>query len=457
MNETRNHRLEQAMRDAGFSQKSLARAVRSTALRHGARVGTDHTSVARWLSGMRPRQKTPLFVAEAISQRLGRTLSPIDLGLADGPAVSHQLGLVFNDDADDATSTLVSLWRADLDELPTIVDSRVESAAWNESSLRWLTGARGRLVERATSPRVGQSDIDAIKDTVEHFAQLDNKHGGGRGRRSLLRFLADDVAPLLGGQFGDSTRKQLFSAVAEANLLAAWMSYDSGLHGLAQRHFIQALRLAETAGDRQLGASILSAMSHQATFLGRFREAFSLARAGLAGLGGAGTATLRAQFHAMEARALAGQRDTRACDLALADAVREFDHRDPDADPEWIRYFDLPELTAEIVHCERDLGRATRAVVSPVSALGHDGDTFARSDFFASLALAEAHVAAGDPEQGCIVATQALLAGSDLRSERCKAYVASLRRTLQPFADLPGVRDRLEELGQHQAWKWMAA
>ena len=68
--------------------------------------------------------------------------------------------------------------------------------------------------------------------------------------------------------------------MAEATLLAAWMSYDS-MPGsaLAQRYFIQALSLAQAGGDRLLGASVLDAMSHQATYLGRFGEAASLARA----------------------------------------------------------------------------------------------------------------------------------------------------------------------------------
>jgi hypothetical protein len=58
--------------------------------------------------------------------------------------------------------------------------------------------------------------------------------------------------------------------VAEATLLAAWMSYDSAPRSaLAQRYFIQALALAQAGGDQLLGASILDAMSHQATYTGR--------------------------------------------------------------------------------------------------------------------------------------------------------------------------------------------
>jgi hypothetical protein len=71
----------------------------------------------------------------------------------------------------------------------------------------------------------------------------------------------------------------LLSAVAGATLLAAWMTYDSApLSAQAQRYFIQALGLAQAGGNRLLGASILDAMSHQATYTGRFGEAADLAR-----------------------------------------------------------------------------------------------------------------------------------------------------------------------------------
>jgi transcriptional regulator with XRE-family HTH domain len=116
---------------------------------------------------------------------------------------------------------------------------------------------------------------------------------------------------------------------------------------LAQRYFIQALALAQAGGDHLLGASILDAMSHQATYTGRFAEAANLARAAGTGTAGIATATLTAHFHTMEARALARLGDAKACDRALAEAVREFERRRPDEDSGWIRYFDEAELAAE--------------------------------------------------------------------------------------------------------------
>ncbi|MFI5717803.1 hypothetical protein [Nocardia sp. NPDC051750] len=66
---------------------------------------------------------------------------------------------------------------------------------------------------------------------------------------------------------------------AELTKLAGWAAYDLAEHGLAQRYLIQALRMARAAGDAALGAEILAAMSHQATYVGRPGDAVDLARA----------------------------------------------------------------------------------------------------------------------------------------------------------------------------------
>ena len=81
--------------------------------------------------------------------------------------------------------------------------------------------------------------------------------------------------------------------------------------------FVQALRLAQSAADRPLACSVMSAMSHQATYLGPLTEAANLARAAHQGLRDTATPALTAQFLAMEARALARAGDTRGCHAAL--------------------------------------------------------------------------------------------------------------------------------------------
>ena len=140
-------------------------------------------------------------------------------------------------------------------------------------------------------------DVERFRATVGLFAQLDDRFGGGHARQALIQYLSTDGERLLRGRYPEAVGSALFSAVAEATLLAAWMSYDATPRSPhAQRYFIQALGLAQAADDRLLGAGILDAMSHQATYIGRFGEAADLARAARTGSSGIATATLDGPF-----------------------------------------------------------------------------------------------------------------------------------------------------------------
>ena len=179
-----------------------------------------------------------------------------------------------------------------------------------------------------------------------------------------------------------------------------------------------------------LGGSILDAMSHQATFAARFTDAANLARAALAGTRGMAPPTLTAHFHTMEARALARLGDAKSCARALSESVAEFDRANPQDAPSWMQYFNESELSAEFGHCMRDLGRAPDAVRYADSSRRASEAAFGRSDFFVSLVLADAQVAAGDAEQACDVALKAISSGDQIRSARCVSYLREFSKHL---------------------------
>jgi transcriptional regulator with XRE-family HTH domain len=362
-------------------------------------------------------------------------------------------GLAYPDTPDDAAENVIQLWQADLADATELARGRVDPGRWNDASLRWLVDPAGQP-ETSTGVRIGMSDIARFRATVEMFQRLDDQYGGGHARQALIQYLHIDAERLLHGRFTEAVGRALFSSVAEATLLAAWMSYDSAPAGrLAQKYFIQALRLAQAGSDRLLGASILDAMSHQATYTGRFREAANLARAARTGTSGVATATLTSHFHAMEARALARLGDAKACDRALAEAAREFELRDPEADPQWIQYFNEAELAAEFGHCLRDLGRATDAAQYASSSIeAINDDVFMRSDFFAAMVLADANLAAGELEQACHVALMALTAGEQIRSARCVRYLREFRQHLEHIGAATVVIDFHEQARGSRLW-----
>ena len=366
------------------------------------------------------------------------------------------VGLRYPDAPAEAAANLAWLWRSDLSDDATVSRGRIDPGAWNDASLRWLVD-RGRQAdsEMGSGVRIGMADIARFRTTVEMFVQLDDRFGGGHGRTPLIQYLSTDAERLLHGRYTEAVGRALFSATAEATLLAAWMSYDS-MPGsaLAQRYFIQALALAQAGNDRLLGASVLDAMSHQATYTGRYREAANLARAAATGTSGRATATLTSHFHAMEARALARLGDVKGCDRALAEAVREFERRRPEDDPSWIRYFDESELSAEFGHCMRDLGRATDAAqYASRSLLAVDQTTFLRSDFFVTIVLADAHLAAGDLEPACSVALKALTSGEQIRSARCVSYLREFRQHLVAVGNNRLVAEFHERADSTRLWR----
>lgn len=449
-----NERLAEAMRDANMSNKALARAVRETSIRRGQPLSTDHTAVGRWLNGMNPRTSTAAIVVDVLGAKLGRTLSPADLGFAANSEITSDVGLVYPDDPMESLKALALLWRSDTEASRSLADSGINAAAWADAPLNWLL--REDLTDipaHGSGRNIGASDIAALRATTDAFSSLDNSFGGGHARRALIQYLQTDATDMLNGRYNEQAGRALFDAVSEATLLAAWMSYDAGKHGLAQRYFIQALRLAQTAENSLLAGSILDAMSHQATFLGRGRDAANLARAARNGTRGGATSTLTAHFYAMEARALAIADESVGAQRALSEAVRIFERRQPGDDPEWISYFNDIELSAEFSHCFRDLKRHGDAVTYAERGLS---GTSPRSDFFVTMVLAAGHLGdgqSGDVEQACEAVKSALTLGSQVQSARCIEYVRQFRRSLGPLATHRAVLALSEEVREHPLWQ----
>lgn len=398
-----------------------------------------------------------LDIPSAARQALG--LAPdrpsTTVGTQPSGALTSDVGLVYPDAATEAAENVSRLWRADLADT-RLLQARLEPGAWSDASLRWLVDPGSRSDSQAVSgARIGIADVDRFRATVELFRQLDDRFGGGHARQALIQYLSTDANRLLNGRHSENLGREMFSATAEATLLAAWMSYDSYPgSSLAQRYFIQALALAQAGDDKLLGASILDAMSHQATYIGRFREAANLARAAMTGIREIATPTLNAHFHTMEARALARLGDAKGCDSALAEAVREFERRVPENDPGWIQYFNESELSAEFGHCLRDLGRAKDAVQYANRGLTAVNETaFARSDFFVTMVLADAHLAAGELDLACNVALRALTSGEQIRSARCIGYLRDFRKRLMAIGDNSGAADFQEQAMSSRLWR----
>ncbi|MFD0342500.1 regulator [Streptomyces sp. NPDC127117] len=318
-----------------------------------------------------------------------------------------------------------------------------------------LPGAPGvprqRQSERTPGQRVSGGDVAALRSVGELFRTLDNAYGGGHARQALVRYLEHETEPMLRGTYGEATGRRLFSAAADLTRLAGWTSYDIAAHGLAQRYFVQALRLAQAAGDRAYGSYVLITMSRQAVYLGHGREAVQLARVAQQGIGSSAPPVVQALLHAVEARGHGVLGEARPCTTSLARAEHALEIARPgDEVPHWARYFDEAQLADEFGHCHRDLQQYRAAAQHAERSLQLRSPAYARSRLFCRVVLASARLGLGELDQACALGVEAAQQAAEMRSVRAAEYVRDFERRLEPYRDaaaVRGYRDRVATLG----------
>ncbi|MEV8093488.1 regulator [Kitasatospora sp. NPDC085879] len=491
---TQNPQLAALIEESGFSHAGLARRVDQLGLEHGLDLRYDKTSVTRWLRGQQPRGATPALIAEVFTRRLGRRLTAQDVGLdACAPVYA---GLEFAETPQEAVDIVASMWRKDngpyaelrkiaFTPAGLVVPSRDwligrtdERVARDATTLppEELAGARpaapgaatrppsrpvpGRVPQQARRPlagtesaepapgrdsrpavRVGRGDIAAIRAVGDLFRALDHAYGGGHARQALVRYLESEAEPMLRGRYGEQIGRALFGAVADLTRLAGWTSFDIAAHGLAQRYFVQSLRLSQAAGDRVLGGFVLTTMSQQAVHLGHGREAIQLARVAQQGVGTTAAPVVQALMHAAEARGHALLGDVRSCTASMVRCERALATARPgDEAPSWSRYFDEAQLADEFAHCYRDLQQWRPAAQHAEKSLRLRAPAYARSRILCRLVLATARLGMGEVEESCTMAGESLRAAGEMRSARTVEYLRDFHRRLAPYRATPAVR-----------------
>jgi hypothetical protein len=427
------------MAEAGASNKGLARRVRDIALQHGAHVGTTHVAVQRWLDGSGIQAGTAAYVAEALSGKLGRRVTPADLGfptMADSPLPT---ATPYAATVGEALGVLDGLTQLAPDDDPPgagpLADSDVNSAV-----LSWMVARPdGLTTDAPATRRVGMRDVLAIRTAAGMFARLDFLYGGGHGHTALRHYFRHEVLPLLGASYSHRVGTALFAAAAEITEVLGWTAYDIGNHALAQRYFLAGLRLIQAIDDRLLGATILANMSHQANYLGQTTRAAQLARAAIEGGRGQATPRAKAMFAAHEARALSSAQDLAGASRAMNEAERYFERAGTAQDPEYLAYVDEAEIIGEFSHCFRDLKRPAESLRFAELAVTQTDPQYARTLGFCRMVLAQSQFLNRDLEGALATATLAVEAGESLQSARFVRYVEDFQAEIHGHSSVPTV------------------
>jgi hypothetical protein len=437
-----NERLQALIQEAGCSNAGLARRVNLCGAEHALDLRYDKTSVARWLRGQQPRGQAPSVIAEAIGRKLGRPVGVDEIGMADGKNLSSSIGLHFSAGLGGAVDQVCELWRSDVGRRDFLTGTSVAASAMVEPSRDWLIAGIDAQVARSGGPRVGPADVEAVRATTAMLVELDHRFGSGHVRPVVVHYLNSVVSGLLSGSYREETGRMLFAAVARLTELAGYMAIDTGHAGLAQRYYIQALRLAQAAGDRSYGAYVLAAsMSHLAASLGNPREIAQLARAAQEGARGSATPTAMSLFYVAEARGHALLGDARSCETVAARAVEALEHSRPEEDPEWIGHFDRAYLADELAHCHRDLEQPRQSARQAEEALRMHPETRVRRRAVDLVLLATAQLQLRELEQACDTGVRAVELMSGLRSARGTEYLDDFRRRLEPYREQRAVRE----------------
>ncbi|WP_406400833.1 Tat pathway signal protein [Streptomyces uncialis] len=439
MARTRNTRLAEVIRETGWPQTQVA----THFLRVAAKAGADElltvsrSHVSMWVGGTRPEGRAVAVLYETFSRKLGRVVTPAQIGLA--PVEEEQRTGSWDIGTLTALSELggtqMDIARRRL--LKTSAYSAVGTALppdtwWDQA----LTDAQAR--QPLSRDRVTGAHVEAVRDAHAHYSRGDQLLGGRAGRSALTAYLHTDVADYLAARIpSEQLRKDLMSGAGELAYLVGWMSFDSAEHGRAQHYFRLALRMAAEADDAPLAGHILRAMSHQAADLGHSRDAVNLASASVERkrYTAAGPRE-RALIGVVHARALAADGQRRAAVAALRRAEDDLTAADPaaGAEPQRVFFFGEASLASQTAHTLTalgDLDGAGRQFTRSVRT--RRAQTFRRTHSVTLGYLGAVQVKQGALDAAIGTWTEALDAMEGVHSGRATETVVQMRRALSPF------------------------
>ncbi|KUL48997.1 hypothetical protein [Streptomyces sp. NRRL S-1521] len=440
-----NQQLKACVEASGLSYAALAGGVRAVAAEHRELLRTNASTVDHWIRGAVPAGRTGRYLAIALSRRLGRLLSTTDIGL-DALPVSEDdsMGLSLSTDPFDA---LMPLWRHELDRRDFLRTSAYSVAA---AALPLDTvidmAARTKAAARSGSV-VGMAEVQAVRDMVTAFSEMDERHGGQHGRSALITYLRDDVAPLCRGRFGtDEVRRQMLSAASRGVHLVGWKAYDAGAQGLAQRYYLQSYALAVESGVRGQDGFVMRTMAMQGLKLRRPEHCQGLAETGLNRAKNHLDPQTEALFRIVHAHTLAssGQRGAAVAETKQAHAL--LDSARGDEAPFWALAWGPPAASvhsraAKVLAALGDPQGA--AVEYGRAAASRPSDTYARIVALDLVAEAEMQFKQGHIEQACATWARSMDHMVGVTSARTRKAVEGMRRQLLPLRTR-GVRAAVE-------------
>ncbi|UYQ61176.1 transcriptional regulator [Streptomyces peucetius] len=428
-----NTLLDALLEEAGFSHAGLAARVNLAGSARGLSLRYEHTAVARWLKGQRPRGQVPDLICEVLAGRLRRVVTLDDIGLgvpAGDRAVPH------NSSLSGFVERATAQWRYEAQQrqrqrqqgareapAPAVTGTPAVMPVWE-----WENPPEDSDVSREGRTRVGTADIEMLRAARAHYELMYRRAGGVATRSRIVGFLNAETAPLLRGSYGDALGRQLHRAAGGLVAVAGICSYDSDAHGPAQRYFHQALRLAKASGDRGLGAYVVALLVNQSLFMSEHRQALAFAEAALRSAGRQITPALAADLYAMQAKAYAHLGDAAGALTCIRRAQSEAGRIRPGHEPDETGYVQPGLVDVQVAEALLGLGYLTAARAHAAAAVGtpaHDRGRVHRLALLSQIELRQ-----GEADRAARTAAEMLERARGMESQRLRDRLRAVREGL---------------------------
>lgn len=447
-----DERLREAVRRSGYTYEALAAAVRAAAAEAGTELHTNPSAVAHWIKGTRPLEGTARLITAVLSRRLGESLAPADLGLAD----PDEHGLPLDPDGD-PVAHLACIGRHDMERRSLIAAAGYSAAAASLPLAVLESRPSGAGSLAAPRGRAAAEDVDAVEEMTAYLTDLDERRGGQHGRQAAVAYFTGEVLPLCRAGFPrPADRARALQAAASLAYLLAWKASDAGENGRAQQYHLQALRMTRDSGSDLHSAFILYGMSRLGMDLNRPEHTLSMAEHGARLVAGKADPGTEALFIVRHAQALAhdGQR-TRA--LRRADEARAMADRChlDERVPGWSALWRPPAATvatntAQVLAKAGDL-RGAEAFYQRAAAVPHDAEHH-RINGLTLLSQAGLQARQERIEEACATSCAGIEQLREVKSRRAVKAVTEIRSALAPYA-ARGVQAAADVERMAQQWQ----
>lgn len=334
MIEISNTVLADRIAETGLPYTKIANRINDVADENGLPAHYNAGSVSHWLTGRTPKPNRIPVIVEAFRRLLGTPhLRAHDLGWKEPAAAVGDPAEGGPGESDpwraDPCAWLVHLGRLDMTQPDRRFVLFSLTAATLPAAFAEMLGATA-----VSSRKAGAADATRIREMTKVFSDMDDRFGGGHARVSVAAYLTGHVTPMLRNA-SNRSQPALFAAAAELAYLAGFMASDAGNAGLAQRYYIQAVRLGIRAEDYRIQAAIIRAMALQAVELGHAEHGLALSDAAARALPRAAPPRLRSWITAMRAEAAATAGCPREARTLLRNAERDLDSASSSHTQDW--------------------------------------------------------------------------------------------------------------------------